>query len=146
MISELLIVSLVLVLSVYWFRYNCKTILKSKTSRDRAQQVASANQLTFPATEERLHGEIAANDLDDANKGLLRDYQVLTCLLRYTVATPYTVEQRILMLDFRYMQLKYALTRRYFSRSARRALGECVSILNHFANTLGERSAAVMRV
>lgn len=146
MISELLISTLVLVLIIYWFRYNCKSILKSKISTGRAQQVASANQLTFPSTEERLRGETAAEELDGMNRGLLRDYKVLSCLLRYTVATSYTVEQRILMLDFRYMQFRYALTRRYFGRSARRALSECVAILKHFANTLGERSAAVMRV
>ncbi|MGE5648409.1 MAG: hypothetical protein ACM336_21730 [Acidobacteriota bacterium] len=146
MISELLIVALIVVLGTYWFRYNCKSILKSKVHSGRAEQVASANQLTFHVAGERLRGEISAGELDGMNRGLLRDYKVLRCLLRYTVATSYTVEQRILMLDFRYMQLRYALTRRYFNRSARRALGECVAILNHFANTLGERSAGVMRV
>lgn len=146
MVSELLIAMLVLVLSLYWFRYNCQSILKTKTSRARAEQVAAANQLSFPEAEERLGGELTASELEEMNQGLRRDYKVLTCLLRYTAPRPYTVEQRILMLDFRFMQLRFSLTRRHFSRSARRALGECARILNHFANTLGERSAAIMRV
>jgi hypothetical protein len=145
MVSELLIASLVLILGLYWFRYNCQSILKTKTSRDRAQQVAAANQLSFPGIAERLHGEAGASELENMNGGLLRDYKVLTCLLRYTAPTPYTVEQRMLMLDFRLMQMQFALTRRHFGGSARRSLGECTRILNHFANTLADRSATVGR-
>lgn len=146
MISELLIALLVVLLGGYWFRYNCLSILKTTTSRERAQQVAVANQLSFAETATRLQSEVSDTELDGLNAALLRDYRVLTCLLQYTAATAITVEQRMLMLDFQCMQLRYSLTRRYLGGLARRSLVEVTRILNHFANTVGERSATVLRM
>jgi hypothetical protein len=145
MISELLIAILVLILGGYWFRYNCLAILKTKVSRERAQHVAAANDLSFPAVEARLAGELDTAELGALNQALLRDYEVLTCLLRYTSATAYTVEQRMLILDFRFMQFRYAIGHRYVQRLARRSLGECARILIHFASAMGDRGASVLR-
>jgi hypothetical protein len=145
MVSEFLIASLVLVLGVYWFRYNCQSILKINISVDRARKVAAANQLGFPEVSARLQSETSTSELHDLNEVLLRDYKVLTALLRYTSPAAYTVEQRMLMLDFQYMQMKYSLTRHQFRRQARRSLEECARVLNHFANTMGERCSAVLR-
>jgi hypothetical protein len=145
MVSEFLIASLVLVLGTYWFRYNCQSILKINISADRARKVAAANQLGFPEVSARLQNEASTSELHELNEVLLRDYTILTALLRCTSPAAYTVKQRMLMLDFHYMQVKYSLTRHQFKRPARRSLGECVRILSHFANTMGERSAAVLR-
>lgn len=145
MVSEILIAVLVLALSVYWFRYNCLSILKTRVSRDRAQQVAAANQLAFPEAETRLGDHAGLPELEEFSEDLRRDYKVLTCLLRYTAPSPYTIEQRILMLDFRLMQIRYRLTLRYMTASARRSLGECARILEHFAFMLSERTTALTR-
>ncbi len=143
MVSELLIAALVLVLGAYWFRYNCLSILKSRTSPEYVHNVASANDLSFPEVEARLRSELTTAELDVLKKALLRDYKVLTCLLRYTAATAYTVEQRILILDFKVMLFRYALTHRHLRRLAGRSLGECVRVLNHFAGTMGQRTATM---
>jgi len=145
MVSEFLIALLVLVLGVYWFRYNCQAILKINISADRARQVAAANQLGFPEVSARLQNEISTAELQELNEVLLRDYTILTALLRCTSPAPYSVKQCILMLDFHYMQTKYSLMRHQLRRPACRSLAECVRILSHFANTMSERSAAVMR-
>ncbi len=146
MVSELLIAWLVLILGAYWFRYNCLSILKTKSAPERAQNVAAANELNFPEVEKHLARELSAADLATLNGALLRDYQVLTCLLRYTSATAYTVEERMLMLDFQVMQWRFGITRRIFRKHARRSLGECTRILNHFAQTMSERSASLQHV
>ncbi|HVX64983.1 MAG TPA: hypothetical protein VHA11_00200 [Bryobacteraceae bacterium] len=145
MISELLIAALVLILGGYWFRYNCLSILKTKVSLERARHVATANDLSFPAVQARLASLPDAAELGTLNQALLRDYEVLTCLLRYTSPTAYTVEQRMLILDFRFMQLRFAIGRRYLQRLARRSLDECARILIHFASTMGDRGASVLR-
>jgi hypothetical protein len=147
MVSELLIACLVLVLGAYWFRYNCRSILKTESSRDRAREVASANQLGFADIDERLETELAADQLDNLSRSLLRDYKVLTCLLRYTAPPGRThdVEQRLLMADFRLMQCWYVLTRLYLRGPARRSLDERARILIRFANTLAQRSPAAVR-
>jgi hypothetical protein len=145
MLSEFLIALLVLALSVYWFRYNCLSILKTRISHERAQQVAAANQLAFSDSETRLNAEVGPPGLQEFSDALKRDYKVLTCLLRYTAPTPFTIEQRMLMLDFRLMQIRYRVTLRHMTGCARRSLAECARILEHFANTLSERTAALTR-
>jgi hypothetical protein len=145
--SELLILALTLILCLYWFRYNCRAILKTAAASDRVRQVAAANQLTFPEVLDTVESR-AEGELDRLNEALLRDYLVLTCLLRYTSGprwAGYTVEQRILILDFRFLQSWYRLTRGIMPGAARRALRERARILTHFASTLGERSAALSR-
>jgi hypothetical protein len=146
MLSEILIALLVLVLGGYWFRYNCLAILKTKTSRNLARQVAAANDLSFPEVETQLVDEDGSAGLDTLNDALLRDYEVLTCLLRYTAPAAHSAEERMLMMDFRVLQLEFAISRRRLTRFARRSLRERAQILNHLANTMGERSASVTRV
>jgi hypothetical protein len=148
MLSGLLIAVLVLVLSAYWFRYNCRSILKTGTSRERVEQVASANQLNFLLVEARLNDGWSAAELRALNDSLRRDYTVLTCLLRYTAApgSAFTLDQRMLMADFRLMLWWYAFTRRlYMTSPARNSLREGARILAYFADTLAMRNATVAR-
>lgn len=148
MVSGLLIAGLVLVLSAYWFRYNCRSILRSATSPDRVEQVASANQLSFLQVEARLGNGWTAADLNMLNEALRRDYTVLTCLLRYTAAPgiAFTLDQRMLMADFRLMLWWSSFTRLLYMREpARHSLSERVRILACLAHTLGARSAALAR-
>ena len=148
MVTGLLIAGLVLVLSAYWFRYNCRSILKAGTSRDRVESVASANQLSFLQVESRLTAGRSASDLKAMNEALRRDYTILTCLLRYTAApgSAFSLDQRMLMADFRLMLWWYAFTRRlYMTSPARNSLAERARILAYFAHSLSSRTAAVAR-
>ena len=148
MVSGLLITGIVLVLSAYWFRYNCRSILKTGTSPERVEQVASANQLSFLQVEGRLDAGWTAADLKVLNDALRRDYTVLTCLLRYTAApgSAFTLDQRMLMADFRLMLWWCLFTSRLFMTApARHSLSERVRILAYLADTLAGRSAALAR-
>ncbi len=148
MVSGLLIAGIVLVLSAYWFRYNCRSILKTGTAPERVEQVASANQLSFLQVEARLDNGWTAADLKMLNEALRRDYTVLTCLLRYTAApgSAFTLEQRMLMADFRLMLWWCLFTSRLFMTApARHSLSERVRILAHLADTLAGRSASLAR-
>ncbi len=149
MVSALLIAALVLVLSTYWFRYACRSTLKAVVSREQVEQVASANQLSFLQVESRLSSGWTATELKVLNESLKRDYNVLTCLLRYTAApgSAFSFDQRILMIDFRLMLWWYTLTRRlYMTGPARKSLSERARILAFFAHTLAERTEALVRV
>ena len=148
MVSALLITGIVLVLSAYWFRYNCRSILKTGTAPERVEQVASANQLSFLQVEARLDTGWTAADLKMLNDALRRDYTVLTCLLRYTAApgSAFTLDQRMLMADFRLMLWWCVFTSRLFMTGpARNSLSERVRILAHLSDTLAGRSAALAR-
>ena len=148
MVPVLLIAGLVLVLSAYWFRYSFRSILRTGTSRERVEQVASANQLNFLQVEARLDTSWSGADMKILNESLRRDYTVLTCLLRYTAApgSAFSIEQRMLMADFKLMRWWGGFTRHLFlTAPARRSLSERARILAHFAYTLGSRSAALAR-
>ncbi len=148
MVSGLLIAGLVVVLSAYWLRYVCRSILKTGTSRERVEHVASANQLSFLQVESRLDSRWTAADLKMLKEALRRDYTVVTCLLRYTAApgSAFTLEQRMLMGDFRLMLWWCGFTRRlYMTSPARHALAECTRILAYLSDSLASRSAALAR-
>ena len=137
-----------MVLGAYWFRYNCRAILRTGTTQERVEHVVAANQLSFLQVEARLDANWSAADLQMQSDALGRDYNVLTCLLRYTAApgSAFTIEERMLMADFKLMRWWSAFTRRLFMTApARYSLSERARILAHFAHILASRSAALAR-
>ncbi len=146
--SQVVMFGFAVLMLFYWFRHNCASILRTNMSREAAARIAEANLLRFPEVEARAR-EATPEELDAMDAWLRRDFQVLTCLLRYTSglhAVRYTLEQRLLIVDFHLLRLWFALTRRWLHAQARRSLSERSRILVHFANTMGERSAAASRV
>lgn len=142
MLVSFLIIGVSLTLFLYWFRYTCVLILSAKTSRDYATQIASANHLTFLETRDTLLDDSLAAPLEKIRQSLDRDYQLLTYLLQHVsgdTASGRSLENRILMIDFRLLSLWYGVTRRFSSQHARGALLEMSSIVGHLANTMGER-------
>jgi hypothetical protein len=148
MVSSLLIIAFSVVLFLYWFRYTCLLILKTKTSRDYACQVAHANHLNFLEVSSRLQRE-PTGQFASLHESLARDYRVLTYLLRHTASFPFkgrSVEQTMLMADFKLMQVYYAITGKFAASQARYALEEMSYILSHFANEMGERTVVLPKV
>ncbi len=133
-------------LLVYWFRYTCLLMLRTPAGKDYATRFAEANRLSFVGIRERAETE--APKLDDLDEALERDYRLLTYLLRSTVGAKVagvTIEQRMLMFDYRLMQLVLRVTRRLWPLKARDAVLEMTEVLRHLANDLGERASAASR-
>ena len=129
---------------MYWFKYTCVLILSARTSRDYAAQIASANQLTFRETRDTLLDESQVAPLQNIHRSLDRDYRLLTYLLQHAssdTASGRSLEDCILMIDFRLLSVWYEATRRLSGQQARSALLEMASIVGHLANTMGERVA-----
>ena len=124
-------------LFVYWFRYTCMLILSAKTTRDYAADVATANQLSFPQVQNRLREKTNA-DLGELVASLDRDYAVITYLLNNASKVSKgasTVETKMLAVNYRVMRTWFSVSR------SRRALEEMASVVAHFANAMGERTA-----
>jgi hypothetical protein len=142
MIASLLIIVVSTVLLIYWFRYTCLLMLRTQTARDYASGLAAANRLMYPSVEGRLLQDAPAAEIPALQKSLEADYVLLTYLLQHTAGLEVggiTIEQRMLMLDFKVMRLFCALSRRLAVPQARAALVEMSSILKHLANAMGER-------
>jgi hypothetical protein len=142
MIASILIILVSAALLVYWFRYTCVLILRTRTGKDRAVELATANGLRFHQIQGRSVREAPFAELPALQKALESDYRLLTYLVEHTAGLEVggvTLEQRMLMLDFKAMRLVCALSRWAGVDHTRTALEEMSSILNYMANAMGDR-------
>src|SRR5215510_3701897 len=148
MFASIVILCFSVLLFLYWFRYTCLLILSTRTAKDYTQQVARANRLEFPAIQAHLR-QSAVSNLNALSTSLDRDYALLTGLLRHAAEFQVgglSVEQRMLMIDYKVMKVWFGVaTRMSKAAHARQALSEMADIVAHFANTTGERAAAGSR-
>ena len=148
MIASILIILVSAALLVYWFRYTCVLILRTRTGKDYAVGMAMANGLRFHQIQGQLVREAPFADLPALQKSLESDYRLLTYLVAHTAGLEVgglTLEQRMLMLDFKAMRLVCTLSRWVGIDHARAALDEMSSILNHLANAMGERIESTLQ-
>jgi hypothetical protein len=144
MIFSVLIVVVSLLLLLYWFRYTCLLLLRTKPVRDYSKQVVAANQLRFVEVSGSLGAGESVQQLDKLQQMLERDYCLVMYLIRHAAnfrTAGSEMEQRMLMLDFTIMKMVYRLSKRVLPSQARHALVEMAHIIAHFANAMGERAA-----
>ncbi|MBI3667826.1 MAG: hypothetical protein HY236_16615 [Acidobacteria bacterium] len=146
MLMTLLILVVSSALFLYWFRYTVILILRTRPAPDYAPQVAVANHLSFVEIRQKLHAPVETESLGSFCKALQQDYRMLKYLLGHAAtgqAGRYTVEQRLLMANFRVLALCCAMVQRFQPNAAKTALLEMSSILEYFANVMGSRVAAL---
>jgi hypothetical protein len=132
-------------LFAYWFRYTCLLILSTRTARDYSRAVVEANDLSFPAVRNQLdETSDRVEAMDQVRASLDRDYQLLTYLLEHSDCRPegQGFEEWMLRLNYRIMSVAYRGARRLSGSAARRVLLEMTSVINYFANAMGERMQA----
>jgi hypothetical protein len=141
MFASILIIGFSLGLLVYWFRYSCLLVLRLKEEQlilaaDSA--VAPDSRFAFEQVRERLKVEEA---LDPLHIELDRDYKVLIYLLKHAAGLELgSVEDRLLVLDYKVMQCYYRITRVAAPRQARQALAEMATVLSVLARSMGEQA------
>jgi hypothetical protein len=148
MIASILIILISAALLLYWFRYTCVLILRTRTGKDRAVEMATANGLRFHQIQGRSVREAPFAELPALQKALESDYRLLAYLFEHTAGLEVggvTLEQRMLMLDFKAMRLVCALSRWVGIDHTRAALEEMSSILNYMANAMGDRIEATLQ-
>jgi hypothetical protein len=92
----------------------------------------------FAEVQDRLRTAVA---LDPLHLSLQRDYEILIYLLQHAAGlSPESVEDRLLVLDYKVMQCWYRLTRIAAPQQARRALHEMASVLIVLAQNMGEQA------
>lgn len=147
MISSIFILIFSAVLFVYWFRYTCVLMLRSKTAQDYSARVVAANQLSYPSVELRLSEEGWDGEMGQLMLSLKRDYRLLSYLLKHAADLEVggsTLEQSMLMIDFRIMQVWCKATHYFSPALSKAALLEMSQVLHNFANTMGERVAGTV--
>lgn len=131
-------------LFVLWFRYTCLLILSAKTANNYAGDVAAANQLGFLDVQTRLR-EVSSVDLDPLHRALERDYSLITYLLKnaaHSSSEESSLETRMLEMYYGLMSAWYRAIKPISADAARSALEQMSSVVEHFANVMGERACA----
>ncbi len=106
---------------------------------DYGREVALANGLAFTQVQSQLFAPSA--NLDQLRGSLDRDFALLTSLMTQT-SNGFGIEQRMLAFNYRVAAARYQFGQHFSANSARQALEEMTLVLSHFANSLGEASAA----
>ena len=127
MVASILISVVSLVLLCYWFRYSCLLLLRSHAQRP--EQVP------------------AEGDLDPLRRAVERDYRLFTYLCRHAAGlAEQSIEERILILDYKVMRIWYRLTRTLAPTQARNALSEMAAVVAFLGQRIGEQTGVQAEV
>lgn len=126
MVASVLIIVISAVLLLYWFRYSCLLLLRNAS--EHSDPAPHEAQLKVAAL---LQGAKTASELDDLDRALNRDYHVLSYLLKHAADLQLaSIENRMLILDYKLMRICFRLTRVLAPTLSRKALVEMASALD----------------
>ena len=126
MIASILILAFSVVMFVYWFRYSCVLLLRGAAEQAELS-AAQDNRFSVAQVMERLKTE---QELDPLQRSLDRDYHVLKYLIEHAADLELvSIENRLLILDYKLMHCWFNLTRTLAPVHARKALTEMASVL-----------------
>lgn len=128
-------------LFVYWFRFTCLLILSAKTAQDYAANVAAAHHLSFPAIQTKL-AAASIGEFDGLKDMLDRDYALVLQLMSTMDAGKSGIEEKMLSVHYFLTGVWYRTSTRFSETYGRQALEQMSQVVAHFANAVGEASAA----
>ena len=146
MLASILIIGFSLALFGYWFRYCC--ILLLRNCQEPLAQAPVDSRFGVAGVMERLRDTRQAQEqLDPLHRALDRDYQVFTYLVQNAAGLELgSLENRLLILDYKLMQFWYRVTRTAAPQQARKALTEMASILDVLVRKMGEHAGLGVEV
>jgi hypothetical protein len=140
----MIVAALILILSTalffFYFQVTCQKILRRQFDREYFQSIVNANRLEFPSLRKSLEEFGAPIDYPRLRMMLKCDFLALTYLLKNAanLNQRYSREERLLILYFRWQFLSLAV-RRLLKVGEKKAILRLTSILQYFANVVGQR-------
>jgi hypothetical protein len=139
MITGVFIIAISAILFIYWLRYSCVMLLGSARERAEMSRVAD-ERFSVSSVWERLKTE---GDLGSLERALERDYTVVTYLIEHAADLELaSIENKLLVLDYKLMRVWSRLTRTVAPEQSRKALSEMASVLSVLVSQMGEQSPA----
>ncbi|MGP8244458.1 MAG: hypothetical protein ACLQVN_08045 [Bryobacteraceae bacterium] len=133
MLASLLIIGCSFVLLAYWFRYSCLLLLRNST--EALPRVARADSRF--SVEQIRQQVFTARELEPLEQLLEHDYRLLVYLQEHATGLGiHSMEDRLLVLDYKMLQYWYRLTRAFAPEFARRALVEMSDVLLVFVRRI----------
>jgi len=140
----MILAALILIFSTalffYYFQVTCQRILRRQFDREYYQSIVNANRLEFPSLQKSLEEFGAPVDYPRLRMILKCDFLALAYLLKNAanVNQRYSNEERLLILYFRWLFLSLA-ARRLLRFGQKQAILRLTSVLQYFANVVGQR-------
>jgi len=140
----MILAALILILSTamffFYFQVTCQKILRRQFDREYFQSIVNANRLEFPSLRKSLEEFGAPVDYPRLRMMLKCDFLALTYLLKNAanLNQRYSNEERLLILYFRWQFLSLAV-RRLLRVGEKKAILRLTSVLQYFANVVGQR-------
>jgi hypothetical protein len=140
----MILAALILILSTamffFYFQVTCQKILRRQFDREYFQSIVNANRLEFPSLRKSLEEFGAPIDYPRLRMMLKCDFLALTYLLKNAanLNQRYSNEERLLILYFRWQFLSLAV-RRLLKVGEKKAILRLTSVLQYFANVVGQR-------
>ena len=133
MLVSFLIIGCSFILLGYWFRYSCLLLLRN--SVEALPRTARADS-RFAV--EQIRQQVAtAKELEPLERLLERDYRLLVYLQGHAAELGiHSIEDRLLVLDYKILQFQYRLTRALAPEFARRSLVEMSDVLLVFVRRI----------
>jgi len=136
MITSIVIISISALLFAYWLRYSCMLLLRD--ARERAGQTVADERFGIAGVLERLKTE---TDLSDLERSLERDYHVVTYVIEHATDLELaSIENKLLILDYKLMRFWSRVTRTLAPDQSRRALSEMAAVLCVLVSQMGEQN------
>ena len=144
MILSWLVLTLSLATVLFYFQATCQRILRRQFEWDYFQSIAKANRLEFPSLQKSVEEFGAPVEYSRLRRTLQCDFFALTYLLKNVenAKRRYSNEERLLILYFRCLFLSLAV-RRLLRLRDNKAILKLTSVLQYFANVVGQRVHAV---
>jgi hypothetical protein len=126
MITSVFIIAISVVLFGYWLRYSCVMLLRNAQERTVVSMTPD-ERFSISSVRERLKTE---RNLDSLERDLDRDYHVVTYLIEHAADLELaSIENKLLVIDYKLMRLWSHLTRTAAPEQSRKALAEMASVL-----------------
>jgi hypothetical protein len=137
MITSVFIIVVSAILFVYWLRYSCVMLLRDAHERAEGSNTPD-ERFSVSAVQKRLRTE---SDLALLEHALERDYRVVTYLIEHAADLQLaSIENRLLVLDYKLMRFWSHLTRGIAPQQSREALAEMASVLSVLVGQMGGHS------
>ena len=137
MITSVLIIAISVILFVYWLRYSCVMLLRAAEERGELAKCAD-ERFNVASVQERLKTD---GDLDPLEQALERDYHVVTYLIEHAADLELaSIENKLLVLDYKLMRLWSRVTRTVAPQQSRKALSEMASVLSVLVGQMGDQT------
>ena len=140
MIVSWLISALSMAMFFFYFQITCQKILRRQFDREYFRSIANVIRLEFPTLRKSLEEVGAPVDYSRLRKMLKCDFLALTHPLKNAADTNrrYSNEEHLLILYFRCQLLSLAV-RHLVKAGERKAVLRLTSVLQYFANEVGQR-------